>query len=52
MVDITNTADASYIDQVRFDHFCHRNSHNFCHNFRSYTRSRKLENHLSGYHQE
>ncbi len=49
-VDITNSADAAYINQVRFDHFCHRNGHNFRRNFHSYTRSQELEDHLSSYH--
>jgi hypothetical protein len=48
-VDITKTADSAYIDQVRFDHFRHCDSHNFCRNFQSYTRSRELKDHLSGF---
>ncbi len=51
-VDITKTADSAYIDQVRFDHFQHWDSHNFCRNFRSYARSRELEDHLSGFRRE
>ncbi len=49
-VDITKSADVAYIDQVRFDHFHHRNSHNFHRNFCSYARLRELKGHLSGYH--
>ncbi len=48
-VKITKSANVAYIDQVRHDHFCHRDSHNFRHNFRSYARSQELEDHLSGY---
>jgi hypothetical protein len=48
-VDITKSANVAYIDQVRFDHFHHRNSHNSHHNFRSYARLQELKGHLSGY---
>ncbi len=51
-VDITKTANGAYINQVRFNHFRHRKTYNFRRNFRSYARSRELEDHLSGYLQE
>jgi hypothetical protein len=49
-VNITKTADGDYIDQVRFDHFCHHETKNFCSNFCNYSKSRELEDHLSGHH--
>ncbi len=48
--DITKTTNIEYIKKVRHDHFCHRNSHNFRHNFCSYARLQELKDHLSGYH--
>ncbi len=51
-VDITKTADGDYIDQVRLNHFRHREAKNFCHNYCNFVRSQELEDHLSGYHQE
>ncbi len=49
-VDITKSVDGAYIDQVRLDHFCRRNSNNFRQKFCSYARSQELEDHLSAYH--
>jgi hypothetical protein len=51
-VDITKTADGDYIDQVRLNHFRHREAKNFRRNFRNYARSRELEDHLRCYRQE
>jgi hypothetical protein len=48
-VNITKTADRDYIEQVRFDHFHHRENKNFCGNFCNYARLQELEDHLSGY---
>ncbi len=38
-VDITKTADGGYINQIRFDHFRHHETKNFCFNFCSYAKS-------------
>ncbi len=48
-VNITRTKDLAYIDQVKQKYFRGRNKHNFRHNFRTYARSRELEDHLAGY---
>jgi hypothetical protein len=49
-VNISCTADTNYIDSVRHKYFRSRDNHNFWRNFQSYTHSRELEDHLSGYH--
>ena len=48
-VDITRSADTTYIDSVRVKYFRERDEHNFRRNFRNYAQSRELEDHLSGY---
>ena len=47
-VDIGRSADTKYIDRVRVKYFRDRDEHNFRRNFRSYARSRELEDTLSG----
>ena len=51
-VDITRTGDTDYIDRIRHKYFRPRDSHNFRRTFRSYARSRDLEDHLSRYRRE
>jgi hypothetical protein len=51
-IDITRTGDTDYIDRIRHKYFRPRDTLNFQRNFRSYARSRDLEDHLSGYRQE
>jgi hypothetical protein len=51
-VDITKTADAAYINQVRHDHFRHHKTKNFRCNFCNYASSREHVDHLSRYCQE
>ncbi len=48
-VDTTKTANGAYINQVKFDHFRHGKTYNFCCNFRFCARSRELKEDLSGY---
>ena len=48
-VNIGRTADTRYIDSVRARYFRDRDEHNFRRNFRTYARSRELEDTLSGY---
>jgi hypothetical protein len=48
-LDITRTGDTDYINKIRYKYFRPCDSHNFRRNFRSYARSRDLEDHLSGY---
>jgi len=48
-VDIGRTADTRYIDSVRARYFRDRDELNFRRNFRTYARSRELEDTLSGY---
>ena len=48
-VDIGRSADTNYIDRVRAKYFRDRDEHNFRRNFRTYARSRELEDTLSGY---
>ena len=50
-VDISRSADTTYIDSVRVKYFRECDEHNFRRNFCNYTRSRELEDHLSGYRQ-
>ena len=47
-VDIGRSADTNYIDRIRAKYFRDRDEHNFRRNFRSYARSRELEDTLSG----
>ena len=47
-VDIGRSADTRYIDRVRAKYFRDRDEANFRRNFRSYARSRELEDTLSG----
>ena len=51
-VNIGRSADTKYIDRVRAKYFRDRDEHNFRRNFRSYARSRELEDRLSGYHRQ
>jgi hypothetical protein len=51
-VDITRTGDTDYIHKIRYKYFRPHDRHNFRRNFRSYARSRDLEDHLSGYRRE
>ena len=51
-IDITRTGDTDYIDRIRHKYFRPRDTLNFRRNFRSYTRSRDLEDHLSGNRRE
>jgi hypothetical protein len=46
-VDITRT-DHDYIDRVCQKYFCHRKKVNFRRNFKTYARSRELEDEVSG----
>ena len=47
-VDIRRSADTRYIDRVRAKYFRDCDEANFRRNFRSYARSRELEDTLSG----
>ena len=47
-VDIGRSADSKYIDRVRVKYFRDRDELNFRRNFRSYARSREIEDRLSG----
>jgi hypothetical protein len=49
-INITRTEDIQYIDRVRHSHFCERDPVNFRRNFRTFTRSVKIEEHYAGYH--
>ena len=48
-IDISRTSDTDYIDKICQKYFRPRDNRNFRRNFRSYARSRDLEDHLSGY---
>jgi hypothetical protein len=50
-VDITRTNDLAYIDRVKHKYFRSHETYNFSRNFRTYARSRELEDHLAGYRQ-
>ena len=51
-IDISRTGDTDYIDKIHHKYFRPRDNYNFRCNFRSYARSRDLEDHLSGYRRE
>ena len=48
-VDITKTADIEYIDSIRHKYFRKRKADNFRRNFRSFSCSYDIEEHLAGY---
>ena len=51
-VDIRRTSDVRYIDRIRVKYFRERDVQNFRRNFRTYARSRELEDQISGYRRQ